>query len=472
MRSKDNPAISPVGEERLVRGLGLTQATALNMMMMVGIGPFIVVPLMLGAMGGPQAMLGWIFGALLALCDGLVWAELGAAMPHAGGTYVYLREAYGPARWGRLMSFLFIWTILFQAPLSMSSGMIGFADYLSYLIPAVGTAGPGLGDRTLAHRLVAAGLAAFLVFLLYRRITTIGRISLVLWATVMGTILWIIVGGMMNFNSDLALDFPPDAFTLSPAFFVGLGGGMLISIYTYLGYQNVNYLGAEIKNPERVIPRAIVLSILGIGTLYFLMNLGLIAVIPWREALESKFIVSEFMERLYGPGAARVATGLILVAAFASVFSLTLGYSRVPYAAALDGGFFRLFSRVHPTKQFPHISLLAVGGAGILFSFLFKLRDVITAIIAIRVLVQFVSQIVGLLLLRRTRRHHFPFRMWLYPLPALAALVLWTYVFLSSGGLFIALGCGILMLGVIVYLLRARVLGEFPFAPAEEKASE
>jgi amino acid transporter len=408
-------------------------------------------------------MLGWIFGAVLALCDGLVWAELGAAMPRAGGSYVYLREAYGPARWGRLMSFLFIWTILFQAPLSMSSGMIGFADYLSYLIPAIGTAGAGLGDRTLAHRLVAAGLAALIVFLLYRRITTIGRMSLVIWAIVVGLMLWIIVGGLTHFDSTLAFDFPPDAFALTPAFFTGLGAAMLISIYTYLGYQNVCYLGGEIKNPERVIPRAILLSILAIGALYFLMNLGLIAVIPWREALESKFIVSTFIERLYGHTAAQIATGLILVAAFASVFALTLGYSRVPYAAALDGGFFRFFARLHDTKQFPYVSLLAVGGAGILFSFLFKLGDVIKALIAIRVLVQFVSQAIGLMLLRRARPQAFPFRMWLYPLPALLALAGWLYVFFSSGMLFIALGCGILLLGVLVYLLRAHRLHEFPF---------
>ncbi|MGH9789345.1 MAG: APC family permease [Candidatus Acidiferrales bacterium] len=452
------------GDDKLIRGLGLKEATALNMMMMVGIGPFIVVPLMLGAMGGPQAMLGWVCGAVLALCDGLVWAELGAAMPRAGGSYVYLREAYGPERWGRLMSFLFIWTILFQAPLSMSSGMIGFADYLSYLIPAVGTAGPGLGDRTLAHRLVAAGLAAFIVFLLYRKITTIGRMSLVIWAIVVGLMGWIIVGGLTHFDSALAFDVPPGAFALTPAFFTGLGAAMLISIYTYLGYQNVCYLGGEIKNPERVIPRAIILSILAIGALYFLMNLGLIAVIPWREALESKFIVSTFIERLYGHRAAQVATGLILVAAFASVFALTLGYSRVPYAAALDGGFFRFFARLHDSKQFPYVSLLAVGGAGILFSFLFKLGDVIKALIAIRVLVQFVSQVVGLMLLRRARPQAFPFRMWLYPLPALLALVGWFYVFFASGMFFIVLGCSILLAGVGVYLLRARTLREFPFA--------
>jgi len=461
MTAHNSPAPA---NDNLLRGLGLPQATALNMMMMVGIGPFIVVPLMLGAMGGPQAMLGWVCGALLALCDGLVWAELGAAMPRAGGSYVYLREAYGPGRWGRLMSFLFIWTILFQAPLSMSSGMIGFADYLSYLVPAIGTAGPGLADRTLAHRLVAAGLAAFIVFLLYRRITTIGRMSVVIWSIVMVTMGWVIVGGLTHFNAALVLDLPPDAFALTPAFFTGLGAAMLISIYTYLGYQNVNYLGGEIRDPERVIPRAIVLSILAIGVLYFLMNLGLIAVIPWREALESKFIVSTFIERLYGPAAAKLATGLILVAAFASVFALTLGYSRVPYAAALDGGFFRIFGRLHPQKQFPYVSLLAVGGAGILFAFLFRLGDVIKALIAIRVLVQFVSQAIGLMLLRRSGRQHFPFRMWLYPLPALLALIGWLWVFFSSGKFFIALGSGVLLAGVATYLARSWVLKEFPFA--------
>ena len=449
------------GEERLVRGLGLKEATALNMIDMVGVGPFITIPLIVGAMGGPQAMLGWIFGALLALCDGLVWAQLGAAMPQAGGTYVFLREAYGPRGWGRLLSFLFIWQMLFRAPLSMASGLIGFADYADYLLP--GLVAPD-GGRTLEHRLLAGGVGLFIIFLLYRRITTIGRISLYLFVVVFGAIAWIIFGGLTHFNAAAVLDFPAGAFDFWQfAFWAGLGNAMLIALYDYLGYQNVCYLGAEIREPARVIPRAILISILAIAAIYLVMNVSLISVIPWREALGSKYIVSAFMERLYGATAARAVTALILVAAFASVWSLMLGYSRIPYAAALDGGFFRVFSRVHPQKSFPHVSLLAVGGVTVAFSLLFKLREVIVALMAIRILIEFVAQAVAVLVLTR-RGMQFPFRMWLYPLPALAALAMWTGLFLATGKSFILIGLGVLAAGAVVYLARARALGEFPFA--------
>lgn len=456
----------PAGEERLIRGLGLKEATALNMIDMVGIGPFITIPLIIAAMGGPQAMLGWIVGALLALCDGLVWAQLGAAMPHAGGTYVFLREAFGPRRWGRLLSFLFIWQMLFRAPLSMASGLIGFADYADYVWHSFGL--PGLlaadGGRTLEHRLLAGGVGLFIIFLLYRRITTIGRISLYLWIVVFSTIAWIIFGGVTNFNAAAVFDFPEGAFDpWTMLFYAGLGNATLIAIYDYLGYQNVCYLGAEIREPERVIPRAIIISIVGIALLYFVMNISLISVIPWREAMTSKYIVSTFIERLYGVVAGRVVTALILVAAFASVWSLMLGYSRIPYAAALDGGFFRLFSRVHPSKRFPHVSLLAVGGVTVLFSLLFKLLTVIKALMAIRILIEFVAQAIAVFALARAGVK-FPFRMWFYPLPALIAIGLWIGLFIATGERFILIGLGVLALGVIVYLVRASVLKEFPFA--------
>lgn len=455
------------GAERLIRGLGLKEATALNMIDMVGVGPFITIPLILAAMGGPQAMLGWVFGAVLALCDGLVWAQLGAAMPHAGGTYVFLREAFGPRGWGRLLSFLFIWQMLFRAPLSMASGLIGFAGYAGYLLP--GLVAPA-GGRTLEHRLVAGGVGLLIILLLYRRITTIGRISLYLWVIVFGTMAWIIVGGLTHFHPAAVLDFPPAAFDFGHfVFWAGLGNAMLIAIYDYLGYQNVCYLGAEIREPARVIPRAILLSILVIAILYLVMNISLISVIPWREAVASNYIVSTFIERLYGVGAARLVTALILVASFASVWSLLLGYSRIPYAAALDGGFFRIFSRVHPQKRFPHISLLALGGVTVAASVLFdELKTVIKWLLAIRILIEFVAQAVAVLVLQRAGRE-FPFRMWFYPLPALVAISLWVGLFLATGETPILIGLGVLAAGLGVYLLRARVLGEFPFAAAAEE---
>src|SRR3989449_6381275 len=125
-------------EQQLIRGVGLWGATTLNMIDMIGVGPFITIPLIIAAMGGPQAMLGWILGALLVVCDGLVWAELGAAVPGSGGSYRYLSGIYGARKLGRLMSFLFIWQLTFSAPLSIASGSIGLAQYATYIFPALG----------------------------------------------------------------------------------------------------------------------------------------------------------------------------------------------------------------------------------------------------------------------------------------------------------------------------------------------
>lgn len=441
--------------EKLERGLGLKEATALNMIDMVGIGPFVVVPLVIQAMGGPQCLLAWVAGALLAALDGFVWSELGAAMPHAGGSYVFLREVYGPGRWGRLMSFLFVWQTLIQAPLVMASGAIGFAQYFSYLVP--------LGRYQ--QKAVSGALIILLVLLLYRRITTIGKISLLLWVGVVGTLLWLIWGGVTHFDARLAFSYPAGAWDLSWVFFAGLGAATVNTIYTYWGYYNVCHLGAEIREPERNIPRGIFLSIGGIAVLYLAMQTSILGVLPWRQAQESPFIVSAFFERLYGGAAANVATVLILWIAFASLFSVILGYSRVPYAAALDGNFFSVFARVHPSKHFPHISLLTLGAAGFVFSLLFRLSDVIKAILAMRLLVQFIGQAVGVMVLRRRwPLARLPFKMWLYPLPALVTILGWAGLFAATGKRFVLGGLLMILLGAAVYLLQARLRREWPFA--------
>ncbi len=447
----------------LERGLGLKEATALNMIDMVGIGPFIVIPLVIQLMGGPQAIVAWIAGALLSFIDAFVWAELGAAMPRAGGTYVFLRESYGAGKWGRLMSFLFIWQTMIQAPLVIASGAIGFAQYSTYLFP-------GLDE--IGRKAVSGTLVLLLMLILYRRITTIGKISLFLWIGVVGTILWLIIGGVTHFDAGLAFDYPPGAWDLSTLFFAGLGAATVKTIYSYLGYYNVCHLGGEVREPEKVIPKSIFISIGGIALLYLTMQFCVLGVIPWREAMQSEFIVSTFVERIYGGTAAGIATILILWIAFSSLFSVMLGYSRVPYAAASDGTFFQVFSKLHPTKNFPHISLLALGFTAFCFSLLFRLSEVITAILAMRILVQFIGQAVGLVLLRRRWRaegRRMPFRMWLYPLPIVLAICAWIAIFISTGPNFMLGGVVVVSLGAVAFLVRARLSREWPFAvePAE-----
>lgn len=442
---------------KLDRSLGLREATALNMIDMVGIGPFIVIPLVIKSMGGPQCLLAWAVGAILALVDGCIWAELGAAMPEAGGSYVYLRECYGPMRWGRLLSFLVIWQTIFQAPLVMASGSIGFAEYFTYLHKM----GP------YGQKAVAGGVVIVLAVLLYRRIGAVGKISVLLWVGVIGTIVWLIAAGATHFHSRLAFDFPAGAWRLNWLFFAALGSATVQTIYTYWGYYNVCFLGGEIEQPQRNIPRAIFISIIAIAVLYLAMQACILGVVPWREAQNSPFIVSTFFERIYGTKAADVVTILILWIAFASLFALTLGYSRIPYAAALDGNFFSIFGRVHPTKHFPHVSLLALCGVAFVFSLLFKLATVIAAIAAMRILVQFVGQAIGVILLRRRwSSERLPFRMWLYPIPAIIAILLWTALFVATGTRMIFGGVAILA-GVIVFLARSKGLNQWPFAEAE-----
>jgi fructoselysine transporter len=440
----------------LKRELGLKEAVALNMIDMVGIGPFIVLPIVIQIMGGPQHIAAWIAGALLAMIDGFVWAELGAAMPHAGGSYVFLREAYGK-KFGKLMSFLLIWQTMIQAPLVVASGSIGFAQYLSYLIP--------LDDVT--RRIASGSLVIILTALLYRKIATVGKISLFLWIGVLGTMMWFIIGGLTHFNAKLAFTYPEGAWDFSWAFWVALGQATVQTMYSYLGYYNVCHLGGEIHEPQKNIPRAIFISIFGIALLYLAMQYAVIGVIPWQEAAQSKFIVSTLIERIYGTTAASFATVLVLWIAFASLFAVMLGYSRIPYAAAIDGNFFAAFGKLHPTKNFPHISLLALGGTAFVFSLLFKLSDVIRAILAMRIIVQFIGGAIGVMLLRRTfGSKNIPFKMWLYPIPAIAAIILWSTIFISTGVNFAFSGIIVISAGIVVFLIRAKQKQQWPFEVA------
>jgi amino acid transporter len=487
MQTTDQSEHTGAAGQPLVRGIGLGSATALNMIDMIGVGPFITIPLIISAMGGPQAMLGWVLGAALAVCDGLVWAELGAAMPGSGGSYRYLKEIYGPRKLGRAVSFLFVWQLSFSAPLSIATGAVGLSQYASYFWPGLGrvwaehTLGlnlPLLGQVqvtwvAMPATLLAIGVCLFAAFLLYRHITAISKLSTLLWVGVMATIGWIVFAGLTHFNARQAFDFPPGAFALSRNFFHGLGGAMLIATYTYWGYYNVCFLGDEVENPGKNIPRALLLSILLVVCLYLMMNVSILGVVPWRELAQvgvsnnKLYVVSTFMQRVYGHGAGAVVSALVMWTAFSSVFSLMLGYSRVPYAAAVDGDYFRAFARVHPVHRFPYVSLLALSGVAALFCFL-RLADLIAALVVIRIVLQFLVQSIGVIVLRiRRPEMKRPFRMWLYPLPALLAAGSFVFILVSRANFLreVRYAALILMIGTLVYCARSWRRREWPFGP-------
>lgn len=438
---------SETDSPQLVRGLGLVQATALNVANMVGIGPFITIPLFLKAMRGPQALLAFPAAALLVLCDGLIWSELGAALPASGGTYHYLREIFGRYRWGRLLPFLFIWQFLVSGSLELASGYIGGAQYLGFAFPSLPTAWGGWGGNVLA---AAAALAVTLA--LCRPVRGAGWLSVVLCAGTLAALLSVIAVGLPHFDA-AALAPAPGAFDMSWAWLFAFGGAMRVGVYDYFGYYNICHLGDEVANPGKTIPRAVIASVLIVTALYLAMNSTIISVVGWKNASESEHVASTFIEHVLGRGAALGFTALVVWTALAGVFAMTLGYSRIPFAAARKGDFFSIFARLHAADRYPVVSLLAVGGMTAVFCFL-PLDAVIEATVTVRIVVQFIGQIVALHVLRATRPDvSLPFRMWLYPLPSLVALVGWTFVLVTSKPWFLLGGLGVIASGCVAYAI-------------------
>jgi amino acid transporter len=438
---------------------------------MIGIGPFITVPIIVASMGGPQALLAWFAGAVLAIADGLVISELGAALPGSGGTYVFLRDSYNRENWGKLMAWLFTWQFLFFGPLEIASGTIGMTQYISYLWK-------GLPRHPWGMKLAASGIAVIVMILLYRRIHEVARLMLILWVTALVTTGWVIVTGLIHMNMHMAFSFPPGAFHLSWAFLIGLGNGTIVVIYNYLGYYQVCYLGDEVKRPERTIPYAVIISILAVTAIDFLLSFSFISVVPWQAMIRpgspaNLAVASVFMQVVYGHWAAVLLTAMILFTAFASVFALMLGYSRIPYAAARDGLFFGWFGTLHAKGEFPHRSLLLVGVLAAIASF-FNLGDIITGLMVARILVQFVGHTIGLFVLRKTQPQvKLPFRMWLYPLPAILALAGWLYVFVSpafepGGWKFMTYAFTTICAGIAGYFILARKKHMWPMAPPRQ----
>jgi basic amino acid/polyamine antiporter, APA family len=465
-----NVGIAPVetahAHGHLVRRLGLLNAISINMSNMVGTGPFITVPAIVATLGGPQSLIAWAVGALLAIADGLVFAELGAAIPASGGSYIFLRECLGRDRWGHMMAWIFVWQFMFSGTLEIATSSIGMAQYTGFLWP-------GLLNYRWGVKLLAAGITGIALLALYRKIQDIARLMLVLWVGMLITAAWVIVTGFVHINSRLLFDFPPGAWHLSLPFMLGLGNGTMLVMFNFLGYYQICYLGDEVKRPERVIPSGVIISIVLVMAIDFLISVSFTGVIPWREMIQPdsqafNAIGSVYMQRVGGHWASALMTLMVEVTAFAATYAMMLGYSRIPYAAALDGAFFRWFAELHPTKNFPHRSLLLVGFL-VMVSCFFNLVEIITALMLARILSMFVAQIIGLLIYRRYKPSApRPFRMWLYPLPALFALVGWLGVFVTpalqpGGWKFMIYALGSIGLGLMAYLALAWNKREWPF---------
>jgi basic amino acid/polyamine antiporter, APA family len=437
---------------------------------MVGTGPFITVPAILATMAGPQSLLAWAVGAMLAIADGLVFAELGASIPASGGSYIFLRECFGRERWGHMLAWIFVWQFLFSGTLEIATSSIGMAEYTGFLWP-----------KLMAYRwgvkLLAAGITGVAMLALYRKIQDIARLMLVLWVGMLLTAGWVIYTGLAHLDAKLLFDFPPGAWSIGLPFILGLGNGTMLVMFNFLGYYQICYLGDEVKEPSRVIPRGVIYSIIIVTAIDFLISVSFTGVVPWREMVQPgsqafTAIGSVYMQRLYGQWASGLMTLMVEITAFAATYAMLLGYSRIPYAAALDGAFFRWFGELHPTRRFPHRALLLVGFLCIIACF-FDLVQIITALMLARILSMFVAQIVGLLLYRKYHPEApRPFRMWLYPLPALFALAGWLAVFVTpalqpGGWRYMVYAFGTVVMGFTAYLVLAWRKREWPFLPPE-----
>ena len=465
-----NPTRSHRAHPALSRRLGLPTAVVLNMMEMIGVGPFVTLPIILATAGARFSAWAWLLGALIALCDGLVWAELGATFPDAGGSYAFLRQLYHPRRAGRWVSFLYVWQLSFSAPLSIASGCLGVATFTVWLWPSLAAPIPGLPFLHTTS-LIAAAACLLVTVLLYRNLTAVARMAWILFFGVIITIVGVVASGAtvaarLHPAPSLAALVGLPTLALVPA----LAQATLIACYDYWGYYNICFLGSEVRHPQRTIPRAILLSLAIVAALYLAMNFAVLPALHSGALLSQHSadriaLVADLARIAFGSTAARILAALILWSAFASVFSLLLGYSRVPWAAARDGNFFRFLDALHPRHGFPHRSLIALGLTAMLFCF-FSLGQVIALLVVIRILLQFLLQHFGLLHLRSSRPElPRPFRMPLYPLPVFAAIAgfLFILAFRPHPLTELLAAAAIAASGTGIYLLRARQLRQWPF---------
>merc|ERR1719193_2452092 len=424
--------------------LTLAQACGLNTMNMFGTGPFITIPFVVAAADppGPHALIGYAMAAFACMNDSLVWSELGAMWPDSGGSYVYLRELYGPQTWGRLCAFIFVWQIMVSGPMEAASGFIATTQYIAYI------------DKEYSyihHSGIAFGMCVTTIWALYREIDEVGTITLVLWAFTIGAIIFTVIAGFITFESHF-IESPSDAFDDGSTFFFSMAVAARFAVYDFTGYYDVNFVGKECQNPRRTIPIACVATCVIVAMCFFLVDVAVIGSLEWDPnpasgepgyvalvtsgAESANFIMALFCETHISRTFAIVFTLLVCITIFGSCFSFIIGLAQVPYTAAKDGYFYDFLAHQHEHyKGLSDYSLLFVGGLSTIFCFV-ELEIVIEGMLTMMLLVQFMGQGWGLIYYRwftpKENQEIGAFTVPMFPIPNIIQLIIFGFIFITT----------------------------------------
>jgi len=453
------------------RKFGLLHAISLNTLMMFGTGPFITIPFCIASSdpAGPQALIGYAVAGLACVCDSFIWAELGALYPLSGGSYIYAQKCLGN-KWGRYVSFLFLWQLLATGPMEIASGFIAIAQYIAYVTQ----------NYTYEHHsLIAFAFCITCIFHLYRDMSDVGTTAVILWVGMCGAIIFTVVAGFSHANTEyLAIPNIPDKTVL----IWSLGNAARFGIYDFTGYYDVNFIGKEVKDPTRTIPLAGIWTCCIVCIVYFLTYLAVMVYLPWDPAVggyvglvegdgnAAAYIMSTFCENMFGRNFATFFTFVVIYCIYGSCFSLMLGFAQIPYAASKAGMFLDVFGHEHATKGFADYSLLFMGSCTCIFCFV-DLAIVIEGMMTTTIITMFLSNSLSLVYHRWTQPEcERPYKMPFYPWPVVVQVLMFSFIFLTSdnwiftgGNPLLELGLLFLFIGSLVFLIQSKKLGEWPF---------
>ncbi|NOT07907.1 MAG: amino acid permease [Gemmatimonadales bacterium] len=443
----DTTQTGPPGDDGLRPELGLLDATMINVGTMVASSIFIVPATIAASFTASfPTLLVWVVGAAVSLCGALCIAELGAAMPKAGGQYVYLQRAFGP-----LSGFMYGWgSSVIINPASIAAIAVGFATYLGFFLPLSG----------LGIKLVAAGSVMLLTLIncgglrvgaLTQDVFTLIKIAAV---AVLVLLCFALPGGSAA-NIQPLWPTEPVGSLVGP-----FGVAMIAVLFAYDGWIEITYVGSELKNPARDMPRSILLSTVLVSILYVGVSAGVLYVLGQSETAKSSLVAADAMRVVLGPIGASLITVAVLISTLGSNNGIIFTAARIPYAMAREGQFFPWAARLHPTRHTPNTALLVQGVWAALLALSGTFNQLLTYVVFVSFLFYAMSCAAVIVLRRREPGLDRPYRAWGYPVTPIVFILFSGYLIgnsLVATPIDSAIGLALLGAGLPVYLYcRAR----------------